>query len=143
MAQRWGGKVVHLTDQQFYYIGRQPGVSSAPFTGWLAVDYDKKTVYCLDPTWYNLLHEMGHVFASRLPPRQSSDFDFLGWEWVVARQLKGVRKWLTGNADYGVGPEADLGDLTPAQVHVLLKERLEEAVRQGLVVNGKAVSVRG
>lgn len=143
IARRWGGEIIRLTQEQYYYLGRQTGISEAPFAVELAVNYSEKTIYCVTPTWYELVHEMGHVFACRQPPRQSSDFDFLGWEWVLARQLKGVRKWIAGNADYGVNPEEDMGDLTPTQVTKLLQERLEDAIQQGIVVKGRAVSIRG
>lgn len=142
MVRRWGGEVVRLTQEQYYYLGRQAGVSEAPFAVELAVNYEKKAIYCVAPAWYELVHEMGHVFASRKSPRQSNDFDFLGWEWMLARQLKGVRKWIEGNADYGVNPEEDLGDLTPIQVRKLLQERLDDAIQQGIVVKGRAVSIR-
>jgi hypothetical protein len=140
LIQRWGGQLIRLTGEQFYYIERTPGVSAAPFIADYAVHYEKRQIFCVTPIWYYLIHEMGHVFAS--PSMKASEYDFLGWEFLLARQLKGVDAWLRSNADYGVSPDADLGGLSKSEVAELLADRVEDGKRQGIIRRGRPVSIR-
>lgn len=150
LARRWGGDVVELGQ----WDGFPQGVAPAPFTAWLAIDYEMKLVYvrspCNEATVGEAIHEMGHIFASTVGPYASKEYDFFGWEYAVARQLRLVRVWCEGAFDYSVPsdddgrwPNTEFGRLRPDQREALLQERLQAARAKGLLTRcGKAVAIR-
>jgi hypothetical protein len=133
--------------------------SPAPFNAGLGCLW-KRRVIVWDP-WFirtvadaaEVIHELGHVFASRSPPNDklTNETNFLGWEYALARKLKCVKAWLAGMRDYGVAglPTTtglgkgffELGDLTSPQLRELMCERLALAEKLGLTKGGVPVSL--
>lgn len=70
-------------------------LDQAPFSSWLGVDYPNKTVYLTkDAHLGEVIHEMGHVFASLRTPNFSEEYDFFGWEFTVAQKVGLVEEWV-------------------------------------------------
>lgn len=148
-AEGWGGQIVFLNKGAFEAVKGLGSVDESPFSSHdLAVDHAAKTVYTSTEAdwqapWYEVVHELGHVFACLQTPSGSSELEFLGWEYALARELRGVREWIQSNKDYGVGPGRDLGDLSRKELQELLKERLWTAGRNGLLDSrGRAQAIR-
>ena len=90
-----------------------------------------------------IIHEMGHVFATRQPPDAfPSDYDdefaFFGWEVSVARAAGCFMAWSCGLArvGYHVGSnrvDAPWGALTSDERDDVIVERLATAERLGLI----------
>lgn len=133
--------------------------SPAPFNAGLGCLWKRRVIVC-DP-WFvrtvsdaaEVIHEMGHVFASRTPPNDklTDETDFLGWEYALARKLKCVGAWLAGMKNYGVAGlpttigmgkgSFELGDLTRPERRDLLCERLALAEKLGLTKDGVPMSL--
>ena len=108
--------------------------SEAPFLAGHAVRWDIGTVIADSSRVHvpALIHEAGHVFASKVPPDSADEFAWLGWEYVLARKLGATEAWIAGNKDYGLG-DLEFGDLTEASRLDLLAERIQEGIRQKII----------
>ena len=163
-CKRLGGSLESRPYKYFraFYSWAPPGrfrndnFSLAPFAGKklnIGVLYgQQKIFYCGKFEVSNFIHEMAHVFASAKPPDSSEEFEFLGWEYAVARKLGCIRAWKKGMAGYGVsacqinGVEIDVDEfsqLSHVQVNELLAERLKIAKKNKLVSKtGQPLSIR-
>lgn len=106
LAKRWGGNILRVTAQQ--YVDYDDRFSFAPFSSnMLGVIWDEKLVcYSGRVSWIEVVHEMGHVFASKLPPNTKGidEGDFFGWEYRIVETIgASVGEWMVSNRDYGVG----------------------------------------
>jgi hypothetical protein len=57
-----------------------------------------KEVYCVG----GLIHELGHLTAVSAKPDDSIEYDFLGWEWQVAKKTACSRWWFESMRGYQV-----------------------------------------
>lgn len=172
LCQKWGGDLVELPEKDFEslldgYIrhgssDRFVEVSDfhpCPFNASLGVRWGKKHVYYTraargfwkgsvwtdlsEPvSWTDVIHEMGHVFASAKRPDQADEYNFFGWEYALARQVGDPEKWRRANKDYSVGSGDDLGSLSVKKQKALILEQYRKAVELGLVVRGRAVPIK-
>ena len=101
LAKRLGGQIIP-TDGPWEgekwetfpkNMGRR-GWSTAPFCANIGVYWAKKVIAHkkVGFSTAGLVHEMGHVFASKTPPnaKDTDEVDFLGWEVTLAASL-GIR----------------------------------------------------
>ena len=121
-CESWGGQIIELTRDQFtglfrpgwdprcgaFYRGlSDPNVAyeEAPATSWHGLHYADKLVYVVpdEASPNGLIHEMGHVFATRYLPDYVDELDTLGWEVCLARASGLYRQWSDANADYCLG----------------------------------------
>jgi hypothetical protein len=121
------------------------GLDVSPFSAWLGIDYPNKTVYLTkEADLGEVIHEMGHVFASTRTPNFSEEYEFFGWEFTVAQKVNLVDEWIQSSGNYSVGCTdfAEFEDLTPDEQSDLLEERVQYARQLGLIVGEEPVSVR-
>lgn len=142
LARSWGGSIALVEELP---------VPCAPFTSCMGVDYDKKEIYVeIDRlnrshrAWEMLggvIHEMGHVFACDQRPESSEEYDFLGWEWLVARQTGLLEQWEHSMSNYSIGNDefsADFDCLSPDQASDLIEERVARARELGLITDDES-----
>lgn len=149
----WGGALRVVREPEFRELRYQAGFSRAPFFDGLGVHHRRREVVLVSPVSRlkvaEVIHEMGHTFATRLDPavREDADrlyeFDFLGWEMVVAQRV-GLPwpAWREGHRDYGLwGMDESVQDLwacevgqcTDQQIQVLFRDRVLRARALGLL----------
>lgn len=167
LAHKLGGRVRNVKKQVFDVIFYTESIdelnfSVAPFAGAnedLGIDWNNKIVYFCDSEkpmhWGGILHEMGHIFCSVRPPNSSEEFNFLGWEYFIARKLKGVNDWFSYNSNYIVtnnSENKDFGyyltdiseDKTEGRkdLYKILYDRLNYAQNNRMIINNKPMSLR-
>lgn len=144
LVRSWGGDIIYVAD-----IGDR--FSPAPFNFCLGLDWHARLVACRvsspgpieDPVMLgSVIHEVAHLFATLKEPWYAEEYDFLGWEWAVARDCGLVDEWLDSMGSYSVGDGDDFGALDVDQQTDLLEERFDFAVSIGLIVNDRPVSLR-
>jgi len=145
----WGGKLIELTEEEF---DQRDDIAGAPFSaGDLGIIWEEKVIlystfiYPISPS--DIIHEMGHVFASKEPPDSSEEYDFFGWEREVARRVGiSLKAWVYSNRHYGIADNeieyTELGLLPPRVLRKVLRERVDFAVKAGLIQNGRPVAIR-
>ncbi len=79
----------HIPDSQF---------SEAPTGDALAINWEEKTLYYIPEKltpWDVgfMIHEVAHIFATKDPPEEAFEEAWLGWEYMLAKELKGFRIW--------------------------------------------------
>lgn len=149
--ESWGGhvEVVDFYSGQFFTRPAPSTVVFAPASTHLAADWHTRTLYLneggqrLINEVAGLIHEAGHVFACLVPPNESEDWPFFGWEYALARELRCVEPWKDFQADYALGDGTDFGAAWPEVRRATLEERLAFAKAVDLVVDDRAVSIRG
>jgi hypothetical protein len=144
-CKKWGGRLTRLSeerfDTRFDAIHGPPNRSwyDAPFTGGrLGVLWRKKEIiYAGDEPWPGILHEMGHVFAAKRNPSLADEYNFLGWEHVMAHVVGDVKYWREHNANYGVtdsdGDPTDFSLLEEKEFQWLMDAREKLATERGLL----------
>lgn len=145
LAKRWGGQLLQVSQGEYDRMKNDPDFSEAPFTeSDLGINHSKKIIAYVDPEtpWYQVVHEMAHVFACEAEPHESEEFAFFGWEVALAKKFKGLAEWLDGNKDYGVNPYLDFGMMEADAKDALIKERLACSQQLGLVKRGQPVAIR-
>lgn len=92
---------------------------------------------CVGP----IIHELGHICVTG-GVTIGKEFDFFGWEFVLAQKCGFVEEWLASNYGYQVdeyGMEFD--KLTDDEQSEFLEERIYFAVKNGFVVNDEPIRV--
>lgn len=162
-CQEWGGDLIRVPlptllpgeveyDRRRRWRYKGHLIEEAPFCKKqpLGVIYSQKLICYSDrrPPWYEVLHEMGHVFASRSHPSKSKELSFLGWEYVMAQHLtEDLRKWFSWMGDYNVVTCRlfceSLGFLTKRDQLLVLNEAIAQGKRYGNIgKDGTPLSVR-
>lgn len=153
-AKGWGARILLVGRDRFEEVKDQDGFSDSPFSRFdLGVDYRRKIVYTGialkdRAPFEEVIHELGHVVACLKEPGESDEIDFLGWEYALAKELRGVRAWLSSNKNYAVGDQFgtgvdELGELSSRKRQTVLNNCLAEARAQGLVTrDGFAQAIR-
>jgi hypothetical protein len=129
--------------------------SSCPFSCDFDIDYKRKRLlftgdlYKGDPeatmrVLGGLIHEAGHLVASLEKPRDSEEFNFLGWEFALAIELGLLPDLLAQHEFYMVDLEdmSEIKDLNEDRLSELIEERIDYARSIGLVIGDKAVAIR-
>lgn len=137
LCKTLGGDLVELTSKQFDHKHSKTFYECPFARAQLGLDFSKKhvlyTTEHVPPEWPEIIHEMGHVFASKKAPPFSDEWSFLGWEYATCLHLCGdVEVWKRNMSDYNV-EHVDFGSLSPRKQNALLVERLTCAKRVGLV----------
>lgn len=142
-------------------MGTVPEEFKAPFDRDVGLDFASKTLYATDieEHWAELIHETAHIFASPVPPNEcKTDFDFIGWELALAKELGCYRAWaretLTGYwipwqvlaaidpAAYTGEGDMEFCELTDEHQAKVRAYIVAAAESSGQVVNGRVVSIR-
>ena len=147
LASSWGGAVVQCNRK--YFESRV--VNGAPFSNDLGVDYEHKLVFAVTGALYEnpggVILEMGHVFASLVAPQDADEYDFLGWEFMLARKVGLVDEWLDSMDDYSIADSPNIafpefGYMELDDQDEVLCARVEHARELGLIIGEEPVSVR-
>lgn len=162
LSKRLGGEIKELTSHEFkslrdkysviQYSKNGIGFSEAPFTNkLLGLDYANHIVYVGEECSISgIIHEMGHAFACQDPPDISDEFDFFGWEYLLAKKLGIEADWQSNNKDYGLGCTSDLfknqgldfrkygqhlhfRELDEADLETLLSNRITVGKQRGII----------
>ena len=145
ICEGWGGRLIELPEEEYR---QDQQIQEAPFSaGDLGIRWAAKEIVFtrrlpLEPV--EIIHEMGHVFAATGRPDEIQEFDFLGWEYVLALEV-GIsrRDWVHENQHYAVTDDGDeLGYMGYGEVTTLLDERIRVATAAGLIREGKPVAIR-
>lgn len=159
IAKRWGGEIRQVSEAEFAKVkARLRSFSEAPFSAQdLGVDWHRRRIlYVDDPGWAAIIHEMGHTFACDIHPTNSDEFEFLGWEFLMAQHIGAdLAEWVKQNKDYQVSAEdfdpmckgkgesfAQIGDLTKTQFDSMIQTRIEVAKQIGLTRGNKPRAIR-
>lgn len=151
LVQRWGGTLERITPKEFKELVISSGTfADAPFAHNVGVDFKRKRIlwHGKQPTVGNLIHEVGHVFASKKEPFSSDEWSFFGWEHATARYVGAERSWFKASYDYYVEVRAGMsasqfGRHTRKQQLELISERTVYAKKHGLIgAGGKPRAVR-
>jgi hypothetical protein len=130
-----------LFDQPFDHMYGNKELSESPTTTAHGLWWRKKIIYAVRgrENVNGIIHEMGHVFAAPHHPdcacSACHEWDWLGWEIVLARQIGAMPMWSYHNADYGVG-EGGLyswGRLTPKRRRIVVADRIAHARKAGFL----------
>ena len=149
LVKPWGGEIRLLSEEAYYKLDtaspRRSGFSPAPFGCYCGVHYRDRAVILGAPLREHLvaevIHEMGHVFASRKSPDASEEFDFLGWEMATARHV-GLpwAAWRRGSKNYQLWDirreerwPAEVGACSYAELALVYADRVAHAIKLGLV----------
>jgi hypothetical protein len=97
-----------------------------------------------------LIHEMGHVFASKSPPGKifgEDEFDFFGWEYLLALKAGlSTDEFINMNDAYQVtnsdGEDRRMGSLSKFEQIHLLEERVEYSKMNNLIIDGEPIAIR-
>lgn len=150
MARALGGDI--REDDWLDYPDTPPSIAACPFDQHLAIDHERKRVlYRGQPGLGGIPHEMGHVFASTKAPRDSEEWEFFGWEYLIAKRAGVAAEWFASSMTYQIprGTDGfrrkrlvDFGALPVREQRSVLAERIRFARRNGTIRRGNPVSIR-
>jgi hypothetical protein len=153
-ARRLGGDVVVITWDQLREMDTKPQsdeeFSGSPFSISHGISWNKRIVYVApdsgeDPREIigGIIHELGHVLASKDPPNKAMEFEFFFWEYRVAERLGLQEAWEYSTHNYGVdGDGSEWGPLKPEERKKVLVEAKKDAMKAGVIRRGLPVSIR-
>lgn len=159
LCRRFGGRLAVISQRAYDTLFEQrvdhmyggEELSEAPFANAHGLWWKKKIVYAVRgrENVNNIIHEMGHVFASPHHPdcscRECHEWNWLGWEIVLARQIDAMPTWSYHNANYhtGEGGGGQWGKLSPEKRRTVVEKRLAHAKKAGFIgANGELRSLR-
>lgn len=148
IAQKFGGDIVESSC--YFDSVTAPEINGtkvndfyeAPFSSnRLGIAWQAKTVVYYDTVcWTEVIHEMGHCFATDLNPNQSSEWDFFGWEYCLAEYLAlDMLVWCQSNASYNIDfPELSLycsyfGSFSVIEQMKIIQERISYGKKIGII----------
>ncbi len=149
--ESWGGELIIQERNNFH-------LPCAPFNSNLGLNFRGKKIYIynLDKVSFgDVIHEMGHCFATKSLPNKSEEWNFFGWEYALVKNLRlSIKKWIENNSAYMVQYKYlpnilnsknlfDFGDLNKNIRSSLLKERVAYAKKIKIVnKNNEAIAIR-
>ena len=147
LCEQWGGKLVCVSEEEFDSHKDNALFCEAPFThADLGVLWMEKTILYTErvPACpYEVIHEMGHVFACDFPPDDAEEFNFFGWEYTTMQHLGLSHEgWVKANRHYMVSGSTALSNLTESQLSELIAERIRVAEFLQLVRSGVPLTIR-
>jgi hypothetical protein len=142
LCVKFGGKLLKVTQRQFQKM-KEEGV---PIDGYrtffeanfssndLGIHWPSRTiVYAGKVLWWEVVHEMGHVFAQQVDPNASEDEEeFIGWEYLLVKQVGDLKPWLEANENFSTG-DLDLGDLTLGEQIAYLERSVLRGQELGII----------
>lgn len=119
---------------EFHPSDMLPVNKHSPFSSFCGIDWKAKKLYLTDEADPgDLIHELAHLLATDKPLKKQEEFDFFGWEYILAKQL-GVYDWWLGTIqNYYVTPEREFGELSQKEQRQVLRERKEYALKMGMI----------
>lgn len=149
LANSWGYVVLCNVPYETIRF-EDPDTRIAPFSHSMGVHPAKSTVFASDhetnpiEVLCGLIHELGHLCVgdNYMDPNIGEEYDFFGWEIVVADAIGMSRDdFIIGNRDYIVEGMLEIGSMTVRRRKKVFLERIEFAKRIG-IVSGSTPLVR-
>lgn len=144
LARRWGGELRLVTMQT--YDNLPYTALPSPVEKMHSVDYEHRTVYVVKGhiKLPNIIHELGHVFASPHHPnaQKQNEIPWLGWEFLMAKRLRILREWYKDYANYGLGSlfhGYDMDQLTRDELTMVLKKAVRLSRAYGVVKGNRPI----
>jgi len=154
LARKWGGDLIRVSKAKWAEFkeekltDRTHPFYEAPFTSNdLGIHWPtRRVVYCGEVHWPEVIHEMGHTFATNECPDHDEEFNWFGWEYALAKHIGGnIAEWVHHNKDYGIFDDAsgEFGDMTPKAREKLLRERIAKGQELGIIdAKGRPLPVK-
>jgi len=144
LARKWGGDLVKVGDKEWGAIkeerltNRTHPFYEANFTHLdLGVHWPtRRIIYRGEVLWAEVIHEMGHTFATENDPDSTDEWEWFGWEYALVQLIGGnVEEWVKHNKDYQISEHGgDLfGDLRPRTREKVLAERVAHGKEIGII----------
>jgi hypothetical protein len=153
LARKWGGDLVGVTQKEWGALkeerltDRTHPFHEAPFSSRdLGVHWpSRRVIYCGEVEWTEVVHEMGHVFATNANPDDADELEFFGWEYTVVKFIgASVDEWVKHNKDYGIheNEHREFGDIPPKARGKLLQDLVQRGKDAGIIdAKGRPQSV--
>jgi hypothetical protein len=169
LCHGWGGKLLPMSAETYFalvrqekehgLLGYQKRFNEAPFSSAIGLFWKTKTVVYVPEALLDegplesprasgtskaisvIIHEMGHVFACRKPPWDSNEYQFLGWEYAVAKLIGMSREdWYHSIWNYAICQKGCSGSCNHRidEFGMLLAAKRDEVIRQRLDAARKA-----
>lgn len=151
MARRWGGDIVVLDGPAYRELVKcsKGALLEAPFIDGHCIDWEKRTVYVRKSNLrlHAIIHEMGHLFATTIHPDSGrcDELTWIGWEYVIARNLRIVTSWRESNESYGMGylaDSCDMGSLDEPAFRRAMDKAIRIAEKRKIVRGNRVFSIR-
>jgi len=145
VIRSWGGSLLIVDELP----KKDKDFGSAPFA-WndLGVNYPKKTIYlafkaiALENVVGGIIHEAGHIFATKTPPDELVDESFfMGWEFVLARKVDLLDEWFRSMRDYMISGR-DFGYENIDEQTDIIEEYVGRSRERGLIRGEEPIAVR-
>lgn len=144
LARKWGGDLVGVNQKEWDRLkeerltDRTRPFHEAPFSSNdLGVHWpSRRVIYSGKVEWVEVIHEMGHVFATTENPEHVDEYDFFGWEYALVKLIgASIDEWVKHNKDYGVTENgySEFGDLSPGKRDELLKQCVAKGKELGII----------
>jgi hypothetical protein len=151
LIKKWGGRVESFETSDEYKEFAELKFSGAPFTSHdVGVNFRTKTLYYSEeepPDWTDIVHEMGHIFATKHGPTSSRCLEpqWIGWEYALVKRIRApIDVWYESVGDYSDDWDCDccntrgyryieLGDLSPKCLREYFKDRVAYCVKRKTV----------
>lgn len=106
-----------------------------PFSDKLAIDWPgKRVLYQRGAKVGDMIHELGHVFASKLEPKKAREMDFFGWEFALAKEVGVVKEWVLASKGYCINSDGEeFGMLSRDDQSDLIEEFVTRGRSSGLL----------
>jgi hypothetical protein len=141
-CRRWGGDLVKITPAQYERISaptkKFKRFYESQFSAHdLGIEWLTRRLYYSHrvgpPDWVEVIHEMGHLFATPDNPNESDEYTFFGWEYQLAARVGDVETWVAGNREYQVPRNREFGGLTPRARAAVIRRQIKVGQRLGIL----------
>ena len=144
----WNGAIKSIKDMN------NKKLEIAPFNEGFGINYEEKIVCywgsSLDDYTYficGLIHEMGHVFASLDGPKDSDEYSFFGWEFLLSQEIGlSLEEFIYGNRDYNVETKSGchklMYELSTKDAIEAINSCINLSYAKNLIINDKPIAIR-
>lgn len=123
--------------------------AESPFTSHLGISWRDRVLYVRssrlrDPlTVGGMIHELGHILATKVAPGPSEELDFVGWEWQAAKLCEVLPQWYRSMHPYGTDMCLNFGSLSRKDKLKFLRKHVKLGKELGnLSPSGRPLKVR-
>lgn len=135
LCRHWGGRLIEVSAWQFRDVSEKAHFDVAPFTcNQIGIKWKAKQVVYSNPVNVpDVIHEMGHVFASISPPDLTAEWPFFGWEYLLAKKFNIVKEWRLNNDQYTLPNGQSFGSYSRGSQDRRIAESIEQGKRFGII----------
>ena len=155
LIKQWGGKVHAYKTSEEYEAHKNQKFSAAPFTtNDIGTNFRAKALFYSEenpPTWGDIVHEMGHLFATKYGPNNAKCVEphWVGWEYALVKKIRApVKQWYEEMGAYTDAHKCEdcnprryrtieLGEMSAKCLTLYFKDKVREGVRRNIIVRKK------